>query len=209
MTGIQIIIMCKAPVPGRVKTRLMTSFTADDAARIHSAMATTVIHRAAKLFESVSIAADDTQHAFFQAFGLPIIAQGEGNLGERMARLAGRAFSKHAGGVLFLGTDSPHMTEKRLQQAAEGLRESDVVVGPVEDGGYDLIGLSGDWSVFDSVEWSSGKVLNQTLSNCRDLGLSCKQFETSFDVDTAADLTRANDAGWHAQDVDMAGKKGA
>ncbi|MDX8408192.1 MAG: TIGR04282 family arsenosugar biosynthesis glycosyltransferase [Mariprofundaceae bacterium] len=209
MNGPNVIVMCKAPVPGRVKTRLMSEFSADDAARIHTAMATTVIRRAASLFDSVYIAADDTEHAFFQPFGLPIVAQGRGSLGDRMARLAGRAFAEHAGAVIFLGTDSPHMTEKRLRQAAGCLRESDVVVGPVEDGGYDLIGLAGDWPVFAGVEWSSPEVLNQTLANCRDLGLSCRQLALSFDIDTAADLARANDAGWHWQDVGMTGKESA
>ncbi|HKI62057.1 MAG TPA: TIGR04282 family arsenosugar biosynthesis glycosyltransferase [Mariprofundaceae bacterium] len=192
-----IVIMCKAPVSGCVKTRLMTAFSADDAARIHMAMASTVIRRAQRLFDHVSIAADDPEHPFFAQFGLPVLVQGEGSLGQRMARLLKLEVAACTRPVLFLGTDSPHMDDARLQEAARHLNSHDVVIGPVEDGGYDLIALSGDWPVFDAVEWSSGLVLEQTLANCERLGLSCHLLTTSFDIDTPEDLARAGNSDWN------------
>ncbi len=56
---IQLYIMCKAPVAGRVKTRLLSSYSADEATGLYASMAETVIHRASRLFDDVCIAADD------------------------------------------------------------------------------------------------------------------------------------------------------
>ncbi|MDQ6995971.1 MAG: DUF2064 domain-containing protein, partial [Mariprofundus sp.] len=108
-SGVRVIIMCKAPIAGRVKTRLMSHYSADEAAALHTAMAMTVIHRAKRLFEDVVIAADDVSHPFFATFALPVLAQGEGDLGERMDKQLATAFSNGASAALILGTDSPHM----------------------------------------------------------------------------------------------------
>lgn len=194
-----VMIMCKAPVAGAVKTRLMVKYSAEQAAQIHMAMAETVIRRAMRLFEDVRIAADDPGHGFFAQFGIPVVEQGQGSLGDRMARLLSGAAEN--GSVLFLGTDSPHMSDARLLEAADALDGSDVVIGPVEDGGYDLIALQRDWPVYEGVEWSTGEVLAQTLANCRKLRLKRWLLDISFDIDTPDDLARAEASGWRWQDI--------
>ena len=195
--GIQVIIMCKAPVAGAVKTRLMASYSAQQAAELHMAMATAVIERAKRLFDDVVIAADDSEDPFFKGFDLPVRSQGEGNLGVRMQMQMQHAFDDGASAVLLLGTDSPHMTDKRLLEASKGLQTNDIVIGPVEDGGYDLLAMSKLYSLFDQVEWSSGQVLAQTLYNIHQQGLSEKQLDMSFDVDFPEDIDRAILEGWH------------
>jgi len=206
---IQLFIMCKAPVAGCVKTRLFSHkvngearegalghYSAEQAAQLHAAMAETVIHRAARLFDDICIAADDPAHPFFSGFDLPLCAQGDGDLGQRMTRLMRRGFAAGADAVMFLGTDSPHMPDSRLLQAAKALQTHDVVIGPVEDGGYDLIAMTAPQNIFDAITWSSEKVLEQTLSHIRRLGLSCLQLDTGFDIDHPEDLERAAQAGW-------------
>lgn len=192
----EVIIMCKAPVAGRVKTRLLGRYSATQAARIHAEMATTVIRRAARLFEHVRIAVDDPAHPFFSGFGLPLRAQGDGDLGVRMERLMRQAFAEESEAVLFLGTDSPHMADTRLLTAVQALQGHDLVIGPVEDGGYDLIGMTAPWPVFAGIAWSSGQVLVQTLAHVRRLGLSYSRLQGDFDIDTPEDLERAAQAGW-------------
>ncbi len=194
---IRIIIMCKTPVAGAVKTRLMSSYSTDQAASLHMAMATTVIERAKRLFDDVVIAADDCSHPFFRNFDLPIRSQGEGDLGERMQKQMLDAFMEGAGSVLLLGTDSPHMDDERLLGAVEGLRASDVVLGPVEDGGYDLLAIAKPWPLFEGVVWSSGQVLQQTLHNIHQQGLSESLLPVSFDVDYPEDIDRAIQHGWN------------
>jgi len=196
MVTTRVIIMCKAPVAGRVKTRLMRTYSAEEAAAIHQAMATTVINRVVRLFDDVQIAADDVAHPFFTQFDAPIVPQGEGDLGARMIRLMHDAFAQGAVSVLFLGTDSPHMSDARLIEAAGALGVNDVVLGPVEDGGYDLVAVGGDWPIFEDVAWSTASVLDQTLANAKRLGLRCKLLSPSFDIDTPEDLARAKASGW-------------
>ena len=118
-----VIIMCKAPIEGKVKTRLMTAYTAKQAMQLHQAMAMTVIERAKRLFEHVWLAVDDVQHPFFKPFDLPLHAQGIGDLGERMSRLMLQAIQQGHENILFLGTDSPHMPDLRLMEAFEALKK--------------------------------------------------------------------------------------
>ena len=192
ITGIQVVIMCKAPVAGRVKTRLMAAFSAQKAADLHAAMATTVIHRAMRLFEDVVVAADDPGHPFFTRFDLPVTAQGEGDLGDRMLSQVVRAFEDGGSMVMLLGTDSPHMPDAKLLEASALLQDHSVVIGPVEDGGYELIGLSSPHPLFSGIAWSTDRVLAQTMALVRAQHLSCKLPETGFDIDNPEDLNRVN-----------------
>jgi len=190
--SVHLIVMCKAPVSGFVKTRLSPPYSADEAAAIHQAMAETVIGRSSTMFSNIWIATDDVTHPFFERFNLPLVGQGEGNLGERMARLTDKAFAKGASAVLIVGTDSPHMQESRLTRAVEMLGSFDVVIGPVEDGGYDLIAMNGAHTeLFREIQWSSGLVLGQTLERAKAGGISIGQLDVSFDLDTAECLERA------------------
>lgn len=188
----QLIIMCKAPVAGQVKTRLQPEFSAEQAAVIHRTMATGVIRQAVGLFPGLIIAADLPKHPFFESFKLPVVPQGEGTLGDRMTRLMNQHFTCNDDPLIFIGTDSPHMQSSRLQQAAKALEHAEVVLGPVEDGGYDLIGLANPHhTLFEDISWSSASVMQQTLQAIKLAKLSYKLLSTSFDIDTAADLRRA------------------
>lgn len=189
--------MCKAPVPGQVKTRLFTAYTQEEAVEIHRAMATTVIQRVARMFPHAWLAVDDMLHPFFRSFALKVVAQGEGDLGERMTRLLSMAFRENMAGLLFLGTDSPHMPESRIDQAVLALSEAEVVLGPVEDGGYDLIALSGPFrAVFCDIDWGTDRVASQTVERATQSGLKTRLLETGFDVDVSGDMLRARRAGW-------------
>jgi hypothetical protein len=197
MNGVRVIILCKAPVPGRVKTRLMPAYSAAEAAGLHAAMACTVMARARSLFAEVCIAADECWHPFFAACALPVVAQGTGTLGERLIRLCHDAFAERVEPVLFLGTDSPHMGPQRLIRAAGLVQTHDVVLGPVEDGGYDLIACRSDLpGVFERIRWSTSHVLDDTLGRIDALGLSGALLDTSFDIDRAEDVVRARSCGW-------------
>ncbi|MFQ5356327.1 MAG: TIGR04282 family arsenosugar biosynthesis glycosyltransferase [Mariprofundaceae bacterium] len=195
---IQVVVLCKAPVPGKVKTRLLSKFTPEQAADIHAAMANTTIRKIENLFPDVWLAADDLAHPFFASFDLKIVEQGQGTLGERLKRLLLKRYQDGNGATLFLGTDSPHMPESRLKLAVQALKESDIVIGPVEDGGYDLIALTGAYQeIFDDIDWGSSKVLSQTIERAKSADLRTSCLDVSFDVDVPADLKRSYQAGWN------------
>ena len=195
-----VIIMCKAPIEGKVKTRLMSKYTALEAMQWHQAMANTVIERAKGLFQDVWLAVDDIEHSFFSTFELPVYAQGEGGLGERMAHIMLQASKFGFQKLLFLGTDSPHMNDERLIHASLALNDYDVVFGAVEDGGYDLIAMNHAYpALFSGVSWSSEHVLTQSLAIAEQHNLHCLVLEESFDVDTPEMLDKAQNLGWMIQ----------
>ncbi|MES0372580.1 MAG: TIGR04282 family arsenosugar biosynthesis glycosyltransferase [Mariprofundaceae bacterium] len=190
--SLRVIIMCKAPVPGFVKTRLCPDYSPEEAVEIHQAMARTVIERATRLFSDVCIASDDVEHPFFNEFSLNRTAQGDGNLGDRMSYLLQKAFADGVGSVLFLGTDSPHMTDLRLIKAIELLSDCDAVIGPVEDGGYDLIAMNSPCTeLFKDIRWSSEDVSKETIQRAEASKIRMELLDTSFDLDTAESLKRA------------------
>jgi len=85
----------------------------------------------------------------------------------------------------------------RLLHAISALNEHDVVLGAVEDGGYDLIAMNGAYPMlFSDITWSSEHVLKQTLAIIQKQQLNYLVLEESFDVDTPEMLERAKHAGW-------------
>ncbi|MDQ6952710.1 MAG: TIGR04282 family arsenosugar biosynthesis glycosyltransferase [Mariprofundaceae bacterium] len=196
MMDMMIVVMCKAPMQGKVKTRLMTKYSALEAMQWHEAMAYTVIERAKRMFTDVVIATDDVKHPFFKLFELPLLAQGVGDLGARMGRMMQQVCPNDEA-VLFLGTDSPHMQDIRLLQAVDALQTHDVVLGAVEDGGYDLIAMrKPSAAMLQGVDWGTEKVLQQSVNKADALGLSYHILSVSFDVDTPEMLERAIQMGW-------------
>ncbi len=196
MPVIQPIVFCKAPVPGRVKTRMQPDCSPARAAALHAAMAVCVIERALRLFPGAWIAADDPDHAFFRRFDARLLPQGGGDLGARMLRCARTALEAGRDGVLLLGTDSPHMPEARLKAAVRLLARVDVVLGPVEDGGYDLLAMRGlHAALLTHIPWGGSEVCAVTSRRARAAGLSVRLLSVGFDVDRPADVERARRAG--------------
>lgn len=107
--------------------------------------------------------------------------------------LGARMSNAFADGVdVLIGADIPSLDKAYLDTAAAALRASDVVLGPTDDGGYCLIALRvHDAHVFSDIEWSTPRVLEQTLARCRDHDLEVTLLDTLWDVDTVADYERA------------------
>ncbi|MBI4444619.1 MAG: TIGR04282 family arsenosugar biosynthesis glycosyltransferase [Acidobacteria bacterium] len=91
--------------------------------------------------------------------------------------------------VILLGSDSPTLPLNYLRKAIRILRQSPVVLGPTEDGGYYLLGLQ-DFRVdlFQAIAWGTSAVLQQTLQNLR--GQNPVLLPIWYDVDVPDDLTR-------------------
>ena len=88
-----------------------------------------------------------------------------------------------------MGTDIPGITPSILGDAFDALAGQDVVLGPAEDGGYYLIGLSEPRrELFDDVPWSTDAVFDVTTQRARANGLSVTVIERLADVDTVGDV---------------------
>jgi len=196
--GAAVAVMAKAPVLGLAKTRLAPLLGAAGAARAQRGFAlhalTTVRHAATG---SLTVwCAPDTQHRFFRCLqsrhGVTCKPQPEGDLGHRMTV----AMQSHFQGLpqmplLIVGTDCPVLTPAHLQQAADALQTHDAVLIPAEDGGYVLIGLAKPLPiVFERVDWSTDRVLEQTRDRLREAGATWRELPTLWDVDEPADWQR-------------------
>ena len=98
-----------------------------------------------------------------------------------------RAFDG-ASRVLIRGSDSPAVDGGKIRSALTALSESDLVVLPDLDGGYNLVGLRVPAPGLFDHPMSTRTVLEDTLANARAAGLRCDLQEPAFDIDTAEDL---------------------
>src|SRR5438046_5315143 len=111
--------------------------------------------------------APDTSDPFFREcerrHGAGLHAQGEGDLGARMRRAFESALARAARAIL-VGSDIPALSARYLRDADRALRRGDdAVIGPAEDGGYALIGLTRcDPELFRDIPWGGPEVLVQT-----------------------------------------------
>ena len=189
----RIVIFAKAPVPGKVKTRLIPALGAEGAAQLAAKMLHSTAREALESdVGSVELCADpDPPHRdWFLQVPQDLIPtpQGRGDLGERLASAARRVI---AGGepALLIGTDCPLLDRHHLIAAADALERNDAVIHPTIDGGYALLGLARFHpSLFEGIAWSTPTVAAETIARIEALGWSLHIGETLRDVDVPADL---------------------
>ena len=184
----RIVVFAKAPVPGRVKTRLIPALGAQGAARLAREMLEATVGEALATGLAVELCGEPDAREWHEARpGLALTAQGPGELGERLARAAERVLAEEP--VLLIGGDCPELDRARLGAAADALEKHEAVIHPAHDGGYTLLGLRlFDASVFEGIEWSTSVVAVQTIAKIRALGWSLDARATLRDVDEPADL---------------------
>jgi hypothetical protein len=188
----EVVIFAKAPVAGKVKTRLAATIGADLAAAAHQAfVADTVATVVESGLTGLIAYAGDSAHSGFdcaRAAGFAFEEQPAGDLGHRMSSLL-KSRLNSSERVVFVGTDSPTLPAEFITRAAQLLDEVDVVVGPSFDGGYYLIALKhAHSSLFEGISWSTDEVFSQTLDRCLESGLTHTVLPFWYDVDHADDL---------------------
>lgn len=164
----QVILFAKAPRLGRVKSRLAKDIGAQKALLFYRNNLSCVIRRLkGNPWFSLTVAVSPDRMAGQKpawAHGVPLVAQGRGDLGQRMAR----AFqSAPPGPAIIIGSDIPHIRPSHLQKAAALLGQSEAVFGPSSDGGYWLVGLRRlrpqHPGLFRHVRWSSPHALDDSI----------------------------------------------
>jgi rSAM/selenodomain-associated transferase 1 len=192
-----LMVFCKAPVPGQVKTRLMPELTPEQAAEIHIELSARTLQLATQnnLCPVQLWCMPTTDHPFFMASAATyplVLQQQQGmDLGERMLHgycLALGTCSQ----ALLIGCDCPSLTERDLEEALTALnREKCCVLAPAEDGGYVLIGLNRPHpELFVNMPWGTARVLNETRTRIKHLNLRYHELEEQWDLDTPKDLAR-------------------
>ena len=186
----QLVIMVKEPRPGRVKTRLGATLGMTTAAWWFRHQSRAVIRRVqSPKWDTILAVSPDVAGLTSRVWPahLPRIAQGPGDLGQRMGRIF-RGLPP--GPVCIIGADIPGIQPQHIETAFHALGRNDACFGPAADGGYWLIGLKRSRPVprmlFDGVRWSSKHALADTVKTLP--GQRVSYIATLNDVDTAADL---------------------
>ena len=92
--------------------------------------------------------------------------------------------------VILIGADTPLISSDDINRSFVVLDSKDIVIGPAFDGGYYLIGMKKGLPVFESIEWSTEKVLAQTQLKIKKLNLKMFLLKKMQDIDTIEDLKK-------------------
>ena len=182
-----VIVVCKAPERGRVKTRLAKDIGEERAYHVYSIMMATLFANLSAGSGYDVCACVDGNMSLVQAGTVDPIKQHGATLGERILNaIKDRALYPVR---IVIGSDTPNITAQIVQQAITSLDAADVVIGPAHDGGYYLIGMKQlHEGLFEDISWSTEQVLEQTQDRARSAGLSIVLLPIMRDIDTLEDL---------------------
>jgi uncharacterized protein len=196
-----LAVMTKAPQAGRVKTRLTPPLSPEEAAALNICFlrdTAAAISRTSsgKSVQGVAVYTPVGAEAAYAGI-LPdefvLIPQRGDGFGERLSAATEDLLRLGFDSLCLIDSDSPTVPEKAFAQAVDFLArgEDSVVLGPSDDGGYYLIGLKKlHRRLFEAIDWSTGRVLEQTIDAARELELRVHLLPTWFDVDDRATLSR-------------------
>jgi rSAM/selenodomain-associated transferase 1 len=181
-----VIVLAKAPAPGRSKTRCSPPCTSEQAAELAgSALHDTLTTIAATPARRRVVVLDGAPGPWLPS-GFEVVAQRGDGLDERLAL----AFADVGGPAVLIGMDTPQVSTAILVAAQDALTGGDVdaVLGPAEDGGYWLVGLRRpDSAVFRGIPMSTVRTGRAQLARLLARGYRVELFPTLRDVDTFAD----------------------
>ena len=192
---------------GRCKTRLSRDIGKSTSAKVQSVMTNHTISVAKSLQKfrviDISLAISGlgkkncrrwSRELGIKKFNL----QGKGCLGEKMKRqiIINKKFcnKNKITNIIFIGTDLPDLCHLDLLNTIRELKQNDLILGPSNDGGYWLIGLSERiiskhlHLPFINIRWSKENVLQNTIDNFASKKLKYKFLEKKIDIDTIIDI---------------------
>lgn len=189
-----VIVLAKAPVPGRVKTRLCPPCDADEAARLaEAALLDTLAAVAATPSRRRVLVLDGTPGPWLHT-GFEVLPQRGDGLDQRLAY----AFADVGEGGFLIGMDTPQVTPELLADSLRLLHTApvDAVLGPALDGGWWGIGLRApDPAAFVGVPMSTSTTCAAQQARLRALGLRTGSLPSLRDVDDIEDaVSVAHDA---------------
>ncbi|HEY5821082.1 MAG TPA: DUF2064 domain-containing protein [Propionibacteriaceae bacterium] len=184
-----VIVLAKEPQPGRVKTRLQTRFSPEEAAELAGASLLDTMTAVRGSAVPRRVLAWQGDPARWRA-DFEVVAQPDGTLNDRLTAAFADAWPTESGPAphraLLVGMDTPQVTPAELNVDWDG---ADALLGLSEDGGFWAIGLRAGHppGIFDGVPMSSDRTGSAQLARLSALGLSVRLLPPLRDVDTPAD----------------------
>ncbi len=186
-TRAHLLVMAKAPVAGRVKTRLMRAMSAQQAADIAEAALHDTLTAVAGCASPRRILALDGDVGSWLPAGFDVVEQRGTTFNDRLA-----AAWRHAGAPgLQIGMDTPQVSSALLDESLQRLHAPgvDAVLGPAADGGWWAIGFRAPAEgAFDGVPMSACDTGELQLARLRELGLRVALLPELRDIDEPEDL---------------------
>jgi len=196
-----LAVMTKAPEPGRVKTRLTPPLSPHEAAGLNicflrdtaTAIAQTADGTRAQGIGVYTPVGAEAAYAAILPPEFALVPQRGDAFGERLTAAAEDLLSIGFASLCLIDSDSPTVPEFIFAEAVDVLSRNDdtVVLGPSDDGGYYLIGLKkAHRRLFEKIEWSSERVLEQTIAAAAELDIPVHLLPAWYDVDDRVTLQR-------------------
>ncbi|MTI87259.1 MAG: glycosyltransferase [Balneolaceae bacterium] len=194
MSSDKLIIFVKNEEAGKVKTRLAASEGDNKALEIYQQLLKYTHAQAqhAEADKEVWYSRFKAEEDIWASGGFTKKIQTGNDLGERMSAAFRESFIQpEIQRVVLIGSDCAEITTSIIEKALEKLKNCDLVLGPAEDGGYYLIGMSQYLpNLFNNIEWSTPSVLKQTLDRAKKEKIQWSLLATLSDVDTMEDWNR-------------------
>ena len=196
-----LAVMTKAPQAGHVKTRLTPPLSPEEAAAVNTCflrdtaaaiMRTADGKRARGIAVYTPIGAEAAYAGILPDEFVLVSQRGEA-FGERLSAATEDLLQLGFDSLCLIDSDSPTVPETAFAEAVEFLArdEDSVVIGPSDDGGYYLIGLKKlHKRLFDTIDWSTERVLEQTIEAAREIDVMVHLLPTWYDVDDHKTLSR-------------------
>ena len=183
-----LLVFCKNPRLGKVKTRLAKTIGERKALLIYKELLKKTASVLKELEVDIHLYYSDKieENDLFSAVASQKKKQAGEHLGERMANAFQESFISHDK-VVIIGTDLWTLEAQDIQKAFQALEKQAAVIGPSKDGGYYLLGLNQFFpDLFKQKEWGTDKVLSSTLADINHINYHL--LNEKNDVDTFSDL---------------------
>jgi rSAM/selenodomain-associated transferase 1 len=190
-----ILLFVKYPEKGKMKVRLSVDINEDIIQELYRYFVQDTLTIVKKIDSQLFICffPVEAQKKFQKWLGstLLFLSQNGVNLGERMKNSFTDVFTKGFRRAILIGSDSPNLPKRYIEQAFSILQTQDIVLGPTIDGGYYLIGFNTNTftpSVFEDISWGNQTVFQETMMKIKQAHRSFGLLPIWSDVDTIADL---------------------
>ncbi len=183
-----LIVFLKKPVEGKVKTRIGTAVGHSTAVAIYDKLLKKTADVVNGLRKDIFVFTDvPFDVPYFENYILR--SQKGEDLGGKMRNAFKSIFDEGFSKVGIIGTDCYDLSKEIIDDNFNKLLNTDFVLGPSFDGGYYFLGMSKlNEEVFENVDWSTDKVLQQTVELIQQNGNSYTLGDRLSDVDEVSDV---------------------
>ena len=191
-----VIVFCKYPVEGKVKTRIANTMGNEFAVKLYKIFAEHTFQELLKtdsVFPYLFFKGKEDRGKIEDWTGREFLLETQegDDLGERMYNAFKKVIDRGSAKTIIVGTDIPDVSSDIIRKAFQALDNSDIVIGPSNDGGYYLLGMKKLYKgLFSGIEWSGNSVLSATLDKINSLNLSYSILPELIDIDTEDDLKK-------------------